>query len=120
MLMDFFPTICDLAGVKPKHQIDGISISNILKGEELITDERYLFWMRREGGFEYFAARYKNHKLVQNSAFEPIQYFDIENDEGEISDLSSQKEPEHRDLRAKLLEHIQKAGAVPWQKAKSE
>ena len=62
----------------------------------------------------------KFQKLAQNSAFEPIQYFDIENDEGEISDLSSQRKPENRDLRAKLLEHIQKAGAVPWQKAKSE
>jgi arylsulfatase A-like enzyme len=120
MLMDLYPTACELAGIEPEHPIDGISIVDILQGKDQDTDDRYLFWVRREGGFEHHAARYKNHKLVQNSPYEPIQYFDLENDPGELTDLAPQRKPEHRELRARLLEHKQNAGAIPWQNARSE
>lgn len=119
MLMDLFPTFCEVAGTDIPPNIDGISILPLLKGEGLKAHERFMFWMRREGvkygGQAYYAARYGDFKILQNTPYEPIQFFNIKNDEYEENPLNSSKIKIYKELRLELQEHIRKAGAIPWQ-----
>ena len=82
-------------------------------------EDRFLFWVRREGnryaGRAYYAARFGKWKLMQNSPFEPYQLFDLENDPLEQQPLDNGHEMYGR-LTEKLRDHIIEAGAVPWQK----
>ena len=118
LLMDLFPTFCELAGRKPPENVDGISLVPTLTGQAQDTANRYLYWVRREGGDyggqAYYAARFGDFKILQNTPFEPIQFFNIGQDELETTPLETDSEA-YRALRAQLKEHIRKAGGVPWQ-----
>ena len=120
MLMDLLPTFCKVAEKEVTHAIDGISLLPTLLGEEQVTDDRHLFWVRREGwdygGQAYYAARYKGYKILQNSAYEPLEFFNIAEDELEKAPLNSEGSEVYRKLRMALQEHIKKSGAIPWQK----
>jgi len=118
--MDLFPTLCEIAGETIHHKTDGISLLPTLLGEEQMTDDRFLFWVRREGGRHggqaYYATRYKEHKILQNSPYEALQIYNIQEDELEQTPLVSEKNENFRKLQMALQEHIRKSGAVPWQK----
>ncbi len=121
MLFDFFPTICELTGTKISQPIDAISIAPLLRAEKQITDDRFLVWTRREGGLEYlgrdyFACRYKNLKMVQNRPSNAFQFYNIEEDMQEKKPLQNTNTPEFDTIRRALMQHILKAGQVPWQK----
>jgi len=125
ILSDLFPTICEVAGAKISHPIDGISILPTLLGQKQITDNRIVYWVRREGnmqfgGMAYYAARQGSYKILQNTPWEPIQFFDLAADPVEQKPLDTTKELQeiYRQLFRSQMEHIRLAGAVPWQKAK--
>ena len=119
LTMDLYPTMCEAAGASFDHAIDGQSILPTLLGKEQSTEDRCLFWVRREGGHyggrAYYAARYGEFKLVQNSPFEPLQLFNLKDDPGEQQPLDK-KHKMYRQLFTALKDHIIKAGAVPWEK----
>lgn len=120
MLMDFFPTICDLLGIGFDNEVDGMSVLPALEGREQDTADRYVFWVRSEGGPQFCgktqcAARYGAYKFVQNMPFERPQMFDLESDPDESEPLEPKGE-ECRKLQKALTEHYRKAGAVPSQK----
>ena len=124
MLMDLYPTFCEIAGADLHHPIDGISILPTLIGDPQTTDDRYVFWVRREGGAKYggqpyYAARYKNFKMLQNTPYEPIQYFNLQDDEYEMHPLDPSAFEEFSFMRKQLQEHIRLSGEVPWQKPSS-
>lgn len=120
MLMDLFPTFCEIAEINPPQDIDGISLLPTILGEKQITDDRYVFWVRREGGKyggqAYYAARHQAFKILQNTPFEPVQFFNMKEDEFEKHNLESSGDEDYKALRAQLQEHIRKSGAIPWQK----
>ncbi len=121
MLMDLFPTFCDIAGIQIYHTIDAMSILPTLLGEKQITDERTVFWVRREGGKTYggnayYAARKGKYKLVQNTPYEPLQFFNLENDATEQKPLNENTDKAYKALRKELQWHIRRSGAIPWQK----
>ncbi len=119
MTMDLYPTICEAAGAKINHTIDGRSILATLLGKTQPEEDRTLFWVRREGGRyagrAYYAARYRQYKLVQNTPFEPMQLFNLEEDPAEQKPLAN-NHPMYKKLTRELRDHIIRAGAVPWQK----
>lgn len=120
MLMDIFPTVCEVAGVSVSHPVDGISILPLLEGKEQQTDERMVFWVRREGDFRYggkayYAARYKEHKLLQNTPWEPLQFFHISQDKTEQNPLSDRTSGIYVKLFEGMMEHIRLSGSVPFQ-----
>jgi len=119
LLMDLFPTFCEVAGVETPKNIDGISLLPTLLGKGQKTDDRYVFWMRREGGKyggqAYYAARYQHLKILQNTPYESIQFFDMKKDSLEESPLDLSDSDVFKAIRFQLQEHIRKAGAVPWQ-----
>ncbi|MDR3261762.1 MAG: sulfatase-like hydrolase/transferase, partial [Tannerella sp.] len=121
MLSDIYPTLCELTGAKISHTIDGISVLPLLEGKSQITDDRTVFWVRREGGLQYgglayYAARYKDCKIVQNTPWEPVQYFNMATDLTEERPLPNRSDDTYRHLFRTLMEHIRLAGAIPWQK----
>ncbi|TKJ39634.1 MAG: N-acetylgalactosamine 6-sulfate sulfatase [Planctomycetes bacterium B3_Pla] len=119
LTMDLFPTICDAAGAGIAHEIDGRSILPTLLGKSQPLEDRFLFWVRREGGRyggrAYYAARYGDYKLVQNSPFEPMQLFNLKDDPQEQNPLGRRNRM-YQKLFASLRNHIIEAGAVPWEK----
>jgi len=120
LTMDLFPTICDVAGVPVDHEIDGVSILPNLSGKnQPELDNRYLFWVRREGwhygGYAYYAVRHGDWKLLQNSPFEPLKLYNLKDDPQEKHPIESNKKL-YDQLFAALRNHIIKAGAVPWEK----
>ena len=119
LTMDLFPTICDAAGAKIKHEIDGRTILPTLLGKPQPDEDRFLFWVRREGGHyggrAYYAARYGDYKLVQNTPFESLEIYNLKEDPKEENPLEK-KHKMYNILFTALRSHITKSGAVPWQK----
>ena len=117
--MDIFPTLCEIAGVGLNHKIDGISLYKSLINKPQITDNRPVYFMRREGhyygGLCYYAIRDGQYKLVQNTPFEPMQLFNLKEDPLEQHPLD-QKSPKFFELRNKLSQHIRASGKIPWQR----
>jgi arylsulfatase A-like enzyme len=119
LTMDLYPTICEAAGAKIGHEIDGRSILPTLLGKSQPAEDRFLFWVRREGGGyggrAYYAARYGDYKLVQNSPYEPMELYNLKDDPKEQKPLG-RKHKMYRALFTALRYHITETGAVPWQK----
>jgi arylsulfatase A-like enzyme len=122
LTMDIFPTLCEITGVEVSHEIDGISLVPSILGKKQTTDNRTVFFMRREGGgyggLCYYAARRGNYKLLQNTPYEQLQLFDIVSDPYEKRPLDENSNV-FRELKYELSQHIRKTGAVPWQSAKN-
>ena len=121
MTMDIYPTVCEAAGVPLMHPIDGQSFLTTLRGEKSPHQTRDMVWVRREGnmryqGRDYYAYRRGDWKLVQNSPFAPYELYNIEKDPEETVDLSRKNSGIHRMLIRGLMDHIQQAGQVSWQK----
>ena len=121
MHMDILPTICDLLGLSVEHKVDGMSILPLLEGKAQTTDERMVYFVRREGnnaygGKAYYAAYYKGHKILQNTPFLPLEYFDLNQDRQEQNDLINQKDPQYQKLFNGMMEHIRISGSIPWTK----
>ncbi|MHC4111169.1 MAG: sulfatase family protein [Planctomycetota bacterium] len=119
LTMDLFPTICEAAGTAVDNEIDGRSILPTLLGKGRPAEDRFLFWVRREGGGyggrAYYAARYGDFKLVQNSPFKPLELYNLKDDPQEKNPLD-RKHPMYNKLFTALRNHIIEAGAVPWEK----
>lgn len=120
ILMDLFPTLCEIGEATVPEKIDGISVLPILQGENQTTDNRTVFFMRREGfrynGLAYYAVRKGDHKLVQNTPYEPFQFFNIAEDIAEQNPLPEDCDP-CRQMKKELEHHINKSGAIPWKPA---
>ncbi|SOE19861.1 Arylsulfatase A [Spirosomataceae bacterium TFI 002] len=120
MHMDLFNTFCEVAGAQINHQVDGSSLLPHLLGQEVERNDRYIYWVRREGGIyggqAYYAARYGDYKILQNTPYEPIQFFNMKEDPLEQSPMSNEHDITYDMLRKNLQSHIQEAGKIPWQK----
>ena len=119
--MDIFPTVVEAAGSKVEHAIDGRSFLPLLLGREQPAFDRDLFFTRREGGDRFmgeciWAMRRGDWKLVKNSPMENWELFDLSEDPEETTDLSVKNRRKYRELGAAMRVHIQRGGAIPWQK----
>ncbi|MGY8693391.1 MAG: sulfatase/phosphatase domain-containing protein, partial [Verrucomicrobiia bacterium] len=119
--MDFYATLCEIAGVEIKHEIEGRSLlPYLLTGDTTNIEGRDLYWVRREGGATgyqgraYYAVRRGPWKLQQSSPFEPMQLFNLDDDPLETTPVKNRKLIS--ELSSSLMLHLQKAGQVPWQK----
>ena len=119
--MDIFPTMAAAAGATIEHAIDGRSFLPLLLGKEQPAFDRELFFTRREGNERYmgeciWAMRRGNWKLVKNTPMTPWELFDLAKDPGETIDLSKGNRRKFRELAGAMRVHIQRGGAIPWQK----
>jgi arylsulfatase A-like enzyme len=119
LLMDVFPTVCEIAGIQIQHHVDGISLLPTMLGDPKMPDNRTVCFMRREGGPQYggqiyFSARNQQFKIVQNTPWEEMQYFNLSNDPYEVHPLKKMEDQEYNQLFKKLSLHISLSGAIPW------
>ena len=87
MLMDIFPTLCDYLHIRAPKGIDGISCLKAIDGGRQNTENRYVFWMRYEGGKAFnngrtpqTLVRYDGYKLMRNKPAEGLELFDFAHD----------------------------------------
>ncbi len=121
LLMDLFPTICEVAGASIPEGIEGRSIWQRLQGEQQDFSERILYWLRREGGQQFLgqcqhAIRRGDTKLLHNSPFEPLELYNLSNDPLETTDNAQTESALFREMRQLFQAETQKAGSVPWQR----
>ena len=122
--MDFYPTLCEIAGAKINHDIDGQSLVPIWLNGEAGDKQRVLIWVRREGnnryqGRAYYAIRKGKWKLYQDTPFEPMKLVDLEADPYEKSPMPPTGKVAN-ELVGLLMKHIQEAGKVPWQREQAD
>ena len=119
VMMDLMPTICDFVNVPVRHEIDGISVLDAIKRKKQNTEDRFVFWLRNEGGPQFggksqSAVRYNEYKLLQNLPFEKVQMFNLEEDSLETTPLPLQGDM-FRKLNNAMTKHYRAWGAVPCQ-----
>ena len=84
-LLDIFPTLAELAGVRSPEPVDGRSLAPILRGQEgEVRDSVYTAF-----GEVMRAVRDRRWKLIRYPHINRTQLFDLENDPHEINDLSA-------------------------------
>lgn len=119
--MDFYPTLCSIAGIDIEHPIDGTDMMPDLRAGQISDNGRTLFFVRREGGVYgglcYYAVRKGDFKLVQNTPYEALQLFNIALDPMEKHPIDVNSK-EFQELKTALSQHIRRSGAIPWQKGK--
>ncbi len=120
LLMDIFPTLCEVTGTPITHEIDGCSLWQTLQGEQQDLSERLLYWVRREGGQQFLgqcqhAVRRGDIKLVHNRPFDPLELYDLANDPLETADLSETQQALFKEFGHLFQTETQVAGNVPWQ-----
>lgn len=118
--MDLYPTLLDAVNIKLNHEIDGISILPILKGEQVSAAERLLYFTRREGGTRYGgltiqAVIMNNWKLLQNNPFEAQELYNLEEDPYETINLIESESEQYNQLNALMMKQLQEGGKIPWQ-----
>ena len=122
MIMDFYPTLCEITGIPITHEIEGQSIFKTLQGENQDLSERLLYWVRREGGQQFLgdcqhAVRRGDIKLLHNRPFESLELYDLSNDPLETTDTAKTNTDLFREMGNLFRQEIQKSGSIPWQKA---
>ena len=121
VLMDLFPTVCEVAGAPIAHEIEGRSIWQTLQGEQQDFSDRILYWLRREGGQRFLgqcqhAVRRGDTKLLHNSPFEPLELYDLSSDPLETTNGSQTEMDLFREMSQLFQAETQKAGSIPWQR----
>lgn len=120
--MDLYPTLLNIIGLEPKKPIEGRSFMTELFDPGKETMLRPLYFVRKEGGTLYggqniYAMRKGEWKLLQNSPYEPYELYNLMADPLEQKNLMQSRPDKYRELNMLLMEHIQEAGKVPWQKS---
>jgi len=119
LTMDFYPSICSIAGSSLTHSIDAVNLMPGLSGNNKEEDNRMVYFMRREGGIYgglcYYAARKGAYKLLQNNPYEKYQMFNLESDPYEELPLDENLK-QFGELKYGLSQHIRKSGGIAWQK----
>ncbi len=103
LLLDIFPTVCDIVGIDKPTNLDGISLKNAIEGECKVRDELYLTY-----GDLVRAYKDERFKLIEyrNEGVKETQLFDLENDPFEKENLAGKAEYKEKEdyLRSKLVE----------------
>lgn len=122
LTMDLFPTLLEIASIKPRETIEGRSFLPTLLGQRAPAEpDRPLYFTRREGGPEYggqcsYALRLGDWKLVKNTPFQPMELFNLKEDPLEKQNVIKGNPKVYQKLNNLLMARIQEAGKVPWQK----
>ncbi len=105
---DVMPTLCDLAGVKPPNNIDGISFLPTLLAEQGQQQHDYLYWEFHEKGGRVAARKGKWKAVKYNVIQHPdasLELYDLSEDIGEEHNVAAQ----HPDVVAQMEDILKKA-----------
>ncbi|MBN1558967.1 arylsulfatase [candidate division KSB1 bacterium] len=101
---DYLPTACDIAGVTPPDDIDGLSFLPALLGEEQPSHD-YLYWKFAGEGRDQEAVRSGQWKAVRPKTNAPIELYDVSRDVDEQNDLAAA----HSEIVGKMLNYMEEA-----------
>jgi arylsulfatase A-like enzyme len=123
--MDIFPTLMEVAAIKPNQPIESRSFLPTLLGQQQPEVERPLYFTRREGGTTYggqsiYALRLGEWKLLQNSPYQPMELYNLKEDPQEQNDVIAQQPEIYKKLNNLLMLHMQESGRTPWQKPEKQ
>jgi arylsulfatase A-like enzyme len=115
MSIDLAPTIADLAGVKERPAMDGVSLAPLLKDADADLGRRALYWhyphYHPGGAAPYGAICDGDDRLIEFYEDGKVELYDLAQDVGEKSDLAA-KMPQKRDeLLARLHQWRKEVGA---------
>ena len=124
LVFDLFPTFAELAMERMPPDLDARSLLPLFQGRT-IDEPRDLYFVRREGGFQYGGNSYEalirgEWKILRNDPFSPYELYHIGKDPQESENLASTHRKKFEELAAGLRQHIQRGGATPWQPARIE
>lgn len=120
MSMDILPTLFEAVDIMIGHDIEGRSFLPALHRQPQKELRPQWFFCRREGGLRYGGKTIEAvidgpWKLLQNSPFEPLELYNIEEDPAETTNLAEKNKPVFNRLNAAMRRQIQRGGAIPWQ-----
>jgi arylsulfatase A-like enzyme len=111
--VDFYPTICEAAGVEAG-EVDGVSLLSLLRGGRL--KPRPLFWhyphYSNQGGEPGSAVREGDWKLIEFHASGRKELYNLRDDIGESRNLVKREPKRAQRLYALLEEWRKESGAV--------
>ena len=106
---DVLPTCCDLAGIKPPAEIDGISFLPTLLGNPLEQKQHeYLYWEFHEQGGKQAVrmGKWKGIRLnIKKKPEAPVELYNLETDIGEQYNVA----PDHPEIVRKIERAMQRA-----------
>lgn len=114
--MDFYPTILEMTGQKPRpdQHLDGVSLAGVLQGE-CPPDREALFWhyphYSNQGGFPGGSVRVGDFKLVERFEDGRVHLYNLENDPGELIDLAASDPDRVKSMRSRLHDWYQEVDA---------
>jgi arylsulfatase A len=105
---DFFPTLCEMTGVKaqPHGQIDGISFASLLKDPNAGLNRKALYWhyphFSNQFGSPGAAVRVGDLKLIERYEDGSLELYNLKDDIGETKNLADQMPQKAAELRQML------------------
>ncbi len=112
VIEDFFPTILDLAGVtmpETLQTIDGLSFMPLLKDNKKNPDTRELVWHyphQYSGQSPFSSIRRGPWKLIYHHVTKQLELFNLAEDIGETTDVSTTKPDVVRELTRRLGQRL--------------
>lgn len=112
--IDIYPTLLDYAGIEIPDGLDGMSLRPVLEGKKL--EERPMFWhyphYGGSGGDPSSIVREGQWKLILYHEDMHCELYNLENDPGELEDVSSKYPETLARLRKTLEDWLVEADAV--------
>ena len=113
--IDFFPTLLEMAGVKPQSAVDGLSLVPLLKQTGALQREA-LFWhyphyWSGNRVQPFGVVRAGDWKLIEFYEGLRVELYNLKDDLGETRDLAKEKPEKADELRALLHHWRQSVGA---------
>jgi arylsulfatase A len=104
--VDYFPTLCEAAGVKPTGTLDGRTLMPLLRDPRGRFDRQAIYWhyphFSNQGGDPGAAVRAGDWKLILGYEHGKVELFNLREDMSEKNDLAAKMPEKARELRAML------------------
>lgn len=101
---DVLPTLAEVAGAEVEHQVDGLSVLPVLRGQPG-PERDYLYWEFHLEGKEQDlnqALRSGDWKVVQNGQAAQVELYNLAQDRAEQQDLATRHPEKVTELTAKM------------------
>jgi arylsulfatase A len=105
---DMFPTMLDVAGqeVPSDKVLDGVNVLPVLKGEaDRIERPQPLFWRLHMAPNRKIAMRVDDWKILANAELTEFEFYNLQQDELEQTDLQRQEAAQFQKMREQLIQH---------------
>lgn len=113
-VQDMMPTFLELAGTDSPENIDGISITDALRGSALENPHEYLYWDygHTRGRYDQ-AVRIGNWKGIRHGENNKIQLYDLSKDIGETMDVSNNYPEIVKEINAVMQQAVTPSDRYP-------